>query len=50
MITNLQDDCYLGEFSTLIDVIDGKTDRSAILSSYDDALESYKLVCILSAF
>lgn len=28
----------------MIDVIDGKADSSALLSSYGDAVESYKLV------
>ncbi|WVR07063.1 hypothetical protein IAU60_004102 [Kwoniella sp. DSM 27419] len=37
------DDCYLSEFSAIIDVIDGTADASVILSSYEDAIESYKL-------
>ncbi|WWD17283.1 hypothetical protein CI109_101723 [Kwoniella shandongensis] len=37
------DDCYYSEVSNLIDVIDGKADKSIILSSYEDAIESYKL-------
>lgn len=41
----MQDDCYLSEISALVDVVDGKAPQSAILSTYADALESYKLVC-----
>ncbi|GFZ43959.1 hypothetical protein JCM24511_01679 [Saitozyma sp. JCM 24511] len=37
------DDCYLSEISALVDVVDGKAPQSAILSTYADALESYKL-------
>jgi len=40
-----EDDCYNSEFSTLIDILDGKTGPDAILSSYADALETYKLTC-----
>lgn len=44
-LLTVQDDCYLSEISALVDVIDGKAPQSAILSTYADALESYKLVC-----
>ncbi|RSH87388.1 hypothetical protein EHS25_003297 [Saitozyma podzolica] len=37
------DDCYLSEISALVDVVDGKAPQSVILSTYADALESYKL-------
>ncbi|ORY33983.1 putative oxidoreductase C terminal-domain-containing protein [Naematelia encephala] len=40
--TFTDDDCYHSEFATLIDVIDGKADRSVILSPYEDAVETYK--------
>lgn len=42
----------MSEFSAIIDVIDGKADKSAILSPYEDAVETYKLVSVLirSAF
>jgi len=38
------DDCYFSEFSAIIDVIDGKADRAAILSTFQDAADTYKLV------
>ncbi len=40
------DDCYLSEFSALIDVMDGKADSSTILSTFHDAAETYKFVSI----
>jgi hypothetical protein len=41
-----QDDCYYSELQAMINVIDGKSDSSTLLSSYADAVESYKLVCL----
>lgn len=41
--TDQQDDCYHSEFSALVDVLEGKIGSEAILSSYADALETYKL-------
>ncbi|EIW70969.1 hypothetical protein TREMEDRAFT_67519 [Tremella mesenterica DSM 1558] len=38
-----EDDCYLNEFSALIDVIDGIAPRDVIQSPYEDAVKSYKL-------
>ncbi|KAK8864421.1 hypothetical protein IAR55_001669 [Kwoniella newhampshirensis] len=37
------DDCYYSEISDLVDVIDGTAEKSVILSSYEDAIESYRL-------
>ena len=31
----------------MIDVMDGKADRSAILSTFDDAAETYKFVSVI---
>jgi hypothetical protein len=42
-----QDDCYHSELQAMINVIDGKSDSSTLLSSYADAAESYKLVSFL---
>ncbi|WVW83941.1 hypothetical protein I302_105964 [Kwoniella bestiolae CBS 10118] len=36
------DDCYLSEIEAIIDVIDGKSDRSVILSPYEDAIKTYE--------
>lgn len=41
---NRQDDCYFSEISTIVDVIEGRKDKSAILSPFEDAIQSYKLV------
>ena len=38
------DDCYLSEAAAIVDAIEGTGPRDAILSSYEDALESYKMV------
>ncbi|WVF71483.1 hypothetical protein IAT40_006289 [Kwoniella sp. CBS 6097] len=37
------DDCYLSEVEAIIDVVDGKADKSVILSSYEDAIQTYEL-------
>lgn len=37
-------DAYNTELKAMVDVIDGKADRSVIRSSYEDAFETYKLV------
>lgn len=42
-----KDDPYYTELSTLVDIIDGKHDKSAILTDFTDALETYKLVRLL---
>ncbi|GFZ45750.1 hypothetical protein JCM24511_03479 [Saitozyma sp. JCM 24511] len=36
-------DAYNTELKAMVDVIDGKADRSVIRSSYEDAFETYKL-------
>ncbi|WVQ67637.1 uncharacterized protein L199_005840 [Kwoniella botswanensis] len=36
------DDCYLTEIEAIIDVIDGKSDKSVILSPYEDAIKTYE--------
>ena len=41
-----EDDCYLHEISAIVDVIDGGADKSVILSSYQDAIETYKLASL----
>lgn len=40
-----QDDCYYSEFEALVGVIDGIKGKEAILSPYEDAVETYRLVC-----
>ncbi|WWC62163.1 uncharacterized protein I303_104755 [Kwoniella dejecticola CBS 10117] len=40
MFTN--DDCYYSEFEAIIDVIDGKSDASVILSPYEDSIKTYE--------
>ena len=37
------DDCYLSEISTFVDVVEGGLPRESILSTFSDAVESYKL-------
>ncbi|OCF36826.1 hypothetical protein I316_01422 [Kwoniella heveanensis BCC8398] len=37
------DDCYLSEVEAIINVVDGKADRSVILSPYEDAIQTYEL-------
>lgn len=39
-----QDDPYYTELSTIIDVVEGKLDKSAILSPYHDAMQTYNFV------
>lgn len=39
-----QDDCYYSEFAALVGVVDGTCERGAILSPYEDAVETYRLV------
>ncbi|WRT66398.1 uncharacterized protein IL334_003354 [Kwoniella shivajii] len=36
------DDCYLSEIEAIIDVIDGKSDNSVILSPYEDSIKTYE--------
>jgi hypothetical protein len=43
-LTDEQDDCYYTELAAIIDVADGKADRSIILSPYEDAIKTYELV------
>ena len=45
-----QDDCYYSEFEALVGLIDGTGSAEAILSSYADAVETYKLVRLLLVF
>ena len=45
-----QDDCYYSEFEALVGAIDGIGSAEAILSSYADAVETYKLVRLLLVF
>ncbi|WWC70175.1 uncharacterized protein I206_104123 [Kwoniella pini CBS 10737] len=36
------DDCYYSEIEAMIDVIDGKSDKSVILSPYEDSIKTYE--------
>ena len=43
-----QDDPYFNEFSDLVEVIDGKQDKSAIRSTFTDSMDTYKFVSLLT--
>lgn len=49
MTADAQDDCYYSEISTMVDVIEGRQERSAILSTFEDAVQSYELVSTCGA-
>lgn len=41
------DDPFYSEIAYFIDAIEGKQAKSAILSSYSDAINTYAMVCIV---